>query len=153
MGHYYFDSSALVKRYVNEAGTAWMNDLCAVAAGHTLYTVRISGAEIAAAFFLRARTGTLVIADAQAALRQFKAAFHSRYQVVEVTKAVVNKAMMLVEVHDLRGYDAVQLAAALELQAARHALSLSEITFVCADDKLNSAAGSEGLSVENPNDH
>jgi hypothetical protein len=61
--------------------------------------------------------------------------------------------MMLVEVHDLRGYDALQLAAALELQAARHALSLSAVTFVCADNKLNSAAGLEGLSVENPNDH
>ena len=49
MGHYYFDSSALVKRYVAEAGTNWMNRLCAAGAGHTLYTVRISGAEIIAA--------------------------------------------------------------------------------------------------------
>ncbi len=36
MGHYYFDSSALVKRYVAETGTDWMNWLCAVSAGHIM---------------------------------------------------------------------------------------------------------------------
>ena len=54
MGHYYFDSSALVKRYVAEVGTEQVIDLCAADAGHTLYTVRISGAEIVAALFRRA---------------------------------------------------------------------------------------------------
>jgi len=42
VGHYYLDSSALVKRYVAETGTDWVIDLCAPVAGHTLYTVRIS---------------------------------------------------------------------------------------------------------------
>jgi predicted nucleic acid-binding protein len=46
VGHYYLDSSALVKRYVAETGTGWVIDLCASDAGHTVYTVRISGAEI-----------------------------------------------------------------------------------------------------------
>jgi hypothetical protein len=45
----------------------------------------------------------------------------------------------------------LQLAAALELQTVRVANSLSPITFVCADDKLNAAAAAEGVSVENPN--
>jgi predicted nucleic acid-binding protein len=153
MGHYYFDSSALVKRYVAETGTNWMNRLCATAAGHILYTVRISGAEIIAALFLRTRTGALVVSDAQAAVKQFKADFRNQYQIVEVTERLVDLAMTLPEKHHLRGYDAVQLAAALELQTARAALSLSTITFVCADDKLNKAAAAEGLPVENPNDH
>ncbi len=153
MDHYYFDSSALVKRYVAEIGTDWMNRLCAVAAGHTLYTVRISGAEIIAALFLRTRTGTLAVSDAQAAAAQFKADFRKRYQIVEVTERLVDLAMTLAENYGLRGYDAIQLAAALELQTARTALSLSAITFVCADDKLNKAAAAEGLPAENPNDH
>ena len=65
MGHYYLDSSALVKRYVAETGTGWINHLCAIDAGHVLYTVRISGAEIVAALFLRARMQTLAVSDAQ----------------------------------------------------------------------------------------
>ena len=151
MPHYYLDSSALVKRYVAEAGTPWGIDLCAADAGHDLYTVRISGAEIVAALFLRARTGTLELTDAQAAATQFQSDFRRRYQVVEVTEQLVDLAMTLAERHGLRGYDSVQLAAALVMRAAREALALSAITFVCADDRLNAAAMAEGLSVENPN--
>jgi predicted nucleic acid-binding protein len=151
--HYYLDSSALVKRYVAEVGTPWVIDLCTADVGHTIYTVRISGAEIVAALFLRARTGTLALTDAQAAATQFQTDFHSRYQVVEVTEQVVDLAMTLAGRHGLRGYDSVQLAAAFVLQTARDALSLSGVTFVCADDRLNAAAMSEGLSVENPNTH
>ncbi|MDY7080449.1 MAG: type II toxin-antitoxin system VapC family toxin [Chloroflexota bacterium] len=125
--------------------------MCATVAGHTLYTVRISGAEIVAALFRRARTGTLAVPDAQAAATQFKTDFRNRYQIVEATERLVDLAMTLAEKHGLRGYDSVQLAAALELQTMRETLSLPAITFVCVDDELNAAAVAEGLPVENPN--
>ncbi len=153
MAHYYFDSSALVKRYAAEAGTAWVDSVCAGSSGHAIYTVRISGAEIVSALFRRAQAGSLALSDAQAAAAWFKADFAGRYQIVEVTERLVDTAMALVERHGLRGYDAVQLAATLELQGIRASLSLPTITFVCADDKLNLAASAEGLSVENPNAH
>jgi predicted nucleic acid-binding protein len=153
MEHYYFDSSALVKRYVVETGTDWINNLCATDSSHTLYIVRISGAEIIAALFRQVRTDTLAPSDAQAAATQFKIDFRNRYQIVEVTEQLVDSAMTLAEKHGLRGYDSIQLAAALELQTVRVSLSLSSITFVCADDQLNLAATAEGLLVENPNTH
>ncbi len=153
MGHYYLDSSALVKRYVAETGTDWVTQLCVPDAGHTLYTVRISGAEIVAALFLRARAGGAVVSDAQAAVTRLKTHLHSRYQVVEVTEHLVDRAMALAERRGLRGYDAVQLAAALELQSVRDSVALEPIVFVCADDRLNAAAIAEGLIVENPNAH
>lgn len=105
MSHYYCDSSALVKRYVIETGTAWVCSLCALSSGHTLYTVRISGAEIVAALCLRARTATLAPVDARAATIQFRADFRNRYQIVEVTEHLIDSAMNLVERHSLRGYD------------------------------------------------
>ena len=153
MIHYYFDSSALIKRYVAEEGTTWVNSLHSSEAGHTLYLVRISGAEFIAALFRRVRTGDIVEADARAVATQFKIDFRNRYQVVEITEQLINSAMTLAEEHGLRGYDSVQLAAAVELQSVRTALSLSKITFVCADDQLNAAAAAEGLLVENPNNH
>jgi len=153
MGHYYFDSSALVKRYMAETGTDWIQGLCAAEAGHFLYTVRISGAEIIAALSLRTRTGALIPADAKAASMQFRADFSKRYQIIEVTENLVDLAMTLAEKHGLRGYDAIQLAAALQLRNVRSYLSLSPISFVSADDKLNGAAAAEGLPVDNPNDH
>ena len=153
MTHVYFDSSALVKRYVAEVGTSWIMGLCAPDTGNALYTVRISAAEIVAALFRRAAMGSLTPSDAQIAVAQFKADLAQHYQIVEVNESLVSRAMTLAERHTLRGYDAVQLAAALELQAVRTALSLPAITFVCADNQLNNAAGAEGLTTDNPNEH
>ena len=73
------------------------------------------------------------------------------YQIVEVTDALVNTAMTLAERHSLRGYDAVQLAAALELQTALTASGLPALTLVSADAELNTAATAEGLTIEDPN--
>lgn len=151
MAHYYLDSSALVKRYVAETGTAWITGLCAAKSNHDLYTVRLSGAEIVAALARRAKGGSLALPDAQAAIACFKSDLRSRYQVLEVTDGLVDSAMMLAEKHGLRGYDSVQLAAALTLHHVRESLALPPITFVCADDQLNAAAVSEGLLADNPN--
>ena len=61
--------------------------------------------------------------------------------------------MRLATKHSLRGYDAVQLAAALEANDERIANGLPTLTFVSADTELNTAAQAEGLPVENPNNH
>jgi predicted nucleic acid-binding protein len=150
---YYVDSSGLVKRYVNEIGTPCVTSLCAAKAGYTIYTVRITAAEIVAALFRRVRIGTLDLARAQAAATQFRQDVQTRYQIVEVTEPLVDHAMTLAETQQLRGYDAVQLAAALAVQNVRSTLSLAPLTFVSADDQLNAAALAEGLPVENPNQH
>ena len=72
---------------------------------------------------------------------------------IEVTESVGDTAMRLAESYALRGYDAVQLAAALELQAVRASFGLPAIIFVSADHRLNATASTEGLPVENPNDY
>ena len=151
MAHYYLDSSALVKRYVAERGTRWVDRLCEARTGHVIYTVRVSGAEIVAALFRRTRGGSLPRATAQAEAAQFKIDLVDDYQIVEVTESVINTAMRLAEQHGLRGYDAVQLAAALSVQAARGISGLSPLIFVSADSDLNVAAAAEGLPVEDPN--
>jgi hypothetical protein len=61
--------------------------------------------------------------------------------------------MVLAERHGLRGYDSVHLAAALTLHERRQANGLAPLTFVSADNAQRTAAASEGLAVENPNDH
>jgi len=53
----------------------------------------------------------------------------------------------------LRGYDAVQLAAALEINRRRTALGLSLSALISADQALNEAGLAEGLSVDDPNLH
>jgi len=81
----------------------------------------------------------------------FRTDWQEQYQIVEVSAGVADRAMALAEQHGLRGYDAVHLAAALELQAVRQSMELSPLTFVSADDGQLRAAIAEGLLVENPN--
>ena len=69
-----------------------------------------------------------------------------------MTPALVTHAMMLAETYALRGYDAVQLAAALAVDIRYRASGLL-LTLVSADAELNVAAATEGLAVEDPNSH
>jgi uncharacterized protein len=61
---------------------------------------------------------------------------------------VLQSAALLADLHSLRGYDAVQLASALEVR-----LQVPLLILVSADGDLNTAATAEGLPVENPNTH
>ncbi len=74
------------------------------------------------------------------------------YRIVEMTAALLSDAMRVAETRAVRGYDAVQLAAALRLNTECVALGLSS-TLVSADGDLNAAAVAEGLTVEDPNTH
>ena len=153
MGTYYFDSSGLAKRYVKETGSAWVESVTDLAAGNEIITSLATGAEVAAAICKRARTGTLLPADASTALTTFKAEFKSHYFTVNLSNLIIDRAMSLAEKHGLRGYDSIQLSTAVGLHEKRHLTGASQLTFISADDKLNAAAQAEGLLVENPNNH
>ena len=63
------------------------------------------------------------------------------------------RAADLARKHGLRGYDAVQLAAALEVNGRFQSASAGGITLVSADKELNAAATAEGIAVVDPNSH
>jgi len=149
---HYFDSSSLVKRYVSETGSAWVLSLVGPSSGHQNYVARISGAEVVAAVAGRERSGSLSTAGAAAVLTAFRHDFRNEYRIVEITPALIDAAMALAELHAIRGYDAVQLAAAVEVRAASLAVGTT-MTLVSADMALNTAAVAEGVSVEDPNSH
>ena len=150
---YLLDSSALVKRYVPETGSLWVQGITDPAATNMLYVARISGAEVVSAVTRRQRRGQITAPDAAVALDAFHRDFPAGYLILEITADSVALAMNMAERHGLRGYDAVQLAAALELRDQCRLLGLLEPTLVAADTELNLAAAAEGLMVDNPNDH
>jgi len=61
---YYLDTSALVKRYAREQGSAWVRMLLDPSARHALYTIRLTGPELVAALARKARTGEMTTANA-----------------------------------------------------------------------------------------
>jgi predicted nucleic acid-binding protein len=150
---YFFDSSALVKRYVQETGTVWIVAVANPRAGHTIYLARITAVEVIAAMARRRRDGSLPEADAAAAASDFRYDLSNQYRLVDITPTLVDHAMRAAEAHPLCGYDAVQLAAALGVQSERRTLGLPSLIFVSADRGLNGAASAEGLTVDDANAH
>jgi hypothetical protein len=61
--------------------------------------------------------------------------------------------MLLARRHGLRAYDAVQLAATLQVNSMYQMTGTGPVTLVSADQELNTAATAEGLLVEDPNRH
>ncbi|MEH2409245.1 type II toxin-antitoxin system VapC family toxin [Nostoc sp.] len=153
MAAYYLDSSALVKRYVSEIGSAWVLSLFDPLLKNDLLIAAITSVEIVAAITRRSRGGSIIATDAIAVCNQFKSDLRSEYQVVETTQSIINSAMVLAEAYGLRGDDAVQLGAGRAVNALCVANSLPLVKFVSADSELNAAAISEGLLVENPNNY
>jgi uncharacterized protein len=161
---YFFDSSGLVKRYVAEIGTAWVQGLTDPSAGHGIYIAQITGVEVIAAINKQAFKATPSISkpDAAKAIAEFRLDYANQYNVIEITDQVIAAAMTLAETHVLRGYDAVQLAAAVainnQLLAANAALGTAApvgpvLTLICSDIDLNTAAAAEGLTVDDPLSH
>lgn len=158
MAVYFFDSSALVKRYVAEVGSGWVVTITDPTAGNRIYVANIAGVEVPAAFRKKVRTGEITQAQAVTAITDFENDYTSQYNPIQVTDAVILSAAALTGRYPLRAYDAVQLASALEVNGQIQALGAAAagrltLTFVSADNNLNNAATGEGLAVENPENH
>jgi predicted nucleic acid-binding protein len=151
---YCFDSSALVKRYAPEPGSAWVKGICAPASEHTVCLGQVGIVEIAAALSRKVRTSELSPDDYEAALGLFLTDVRDEeYVMAPLSDHVVRLAVELTRRHPLRGYDAVHLATAMTLNAALLAADLPPLVFVAADARLCEAARGEGLATENPNEH
>jgi uncharacterized protein len=146
---YFVDSSALVKRYVQERGTAWVRSLTHRRTGNQILLASITVVEVTAAVARRRAGKTITPAQASSFLSQFRKHVTGRYTILEITPGVLADAATLANRHVLRAYDAVQLGAALELNR----ISQGGIVLASADHELNAAATAEGLAVEDPNSH
>ena len=134
----YLDASALVKRYIAETGSEQITTL--IAKSELVGMAIISRAEIAATFAKVARMRLIERHAALASLQDFRNDWQYWIR-IQLTESLVARADMLAWEYDLRGYDAVHLAAALVWQEA-----LGEsVTFATFDAALWRAAEQEGL--------
>lgn len=134
----YLDTSALVKLYVDEAGSPIVRH--AVDQAELIATAAIAYVEARAALVRRRHEGGLSAGDYRRIVRGLDADW-PRYLIVEVTDSLIRESARLAEVHRLRAYDAVHLAAA----AAVHGQLAEPIIFASWDFDLEKAARGEGL--------
>jgi predicted nucleic acid-binding protein len=150
---YFVDSSALVKRYVQETGTSWVRRLTRRRPSTIIYVAHITAVEVTSAVARRRKGRTLIAAQASSILRRFHQHLAGRYTVIEMTPALFTEAMRLANTHALRAYDAVQLSAALEINQKERDAGFAPVALISADQALNDAATAEGLAVDDPRLH
>ena len=152
MDNYFFDTSALVKRYNAESGTNWVLQIYRSSSNNIIHISQITLVEAMATFARRSKI------KAQSSrypkiVGRFERDVSNRFSVFKINDAIISQAMKLAAKYALRGYDAVQLASALYAEDSLSKLNLSPLIFVSADNELNTAAKAEGLNVENPNNY
>ncbi len=153
MAAYFFDSSALAKRFIRETGTAFVLSRLRPSAHHAIYAARLTEVEVCAALARRHKGLKLAADQFHKSVKRLRRDFTERLAVTATLESIVIEALRLAESYALRGYDALQLASALEANRRRVSHHLSPLTLVSSDEDLNEAAQAEGLTVEDPNTH
>ncbi|MBZ5591643.1 MAG: type II toxin-antitoxin system VapC family toxin [Acidobacteriia bacterium] len=150
MASFFFDSSALVKLYHVEAGSAVVDSLLRGADSRIVIS-RLTVVELVSAFAVKQRTQMLTAKDAEAGrLRFLYDVANGRLTVITVREPHYLTAQRLIigygGTKGVRALDAIQLGVALDVK------NLGVSVFVAADRTLMEIARSEGLSVLNPED-
>lgn len=147
---WYCDSSALVKRYVQETGSRWFRQQLA---RHRLLVGTLALVEVPAALARRERQGTISRFEVIRGRHEFGQHLgKGQYTVWPVVLSIVQQAAQLTYRHPLAAYDAVHLATSLDYLKIT-GINPTQFYFITADDQLQRAAQSEGLQTDNPNDH
>ncbi len=136
----YFDASALVKRYVDEAGR---REVLQLLRRHDIVTSAILPVEVRSALRRRASEGTLDAARVLEILRRV-GTDRAYWTLVGVGSEVLTAAEALVATHPLRTLDAIHVASA---QLFRSRLATPEFIFVSADGRQTAAAAAIGLTA------
>jgi len=132
----FLDSSALAKRYVEEPGSARLEEILAFASSLAISILAVT--EVISALCRRHRESKL-------SHRQYSQAKHMLFEdiadssVVNLTEPVVLRAIQLLQRWPLRSSDSLQVASAAEWSAD---------LFVSADERQCRAARAYGLKVE-----
>jgi predicted nucleic acid-binding protein len=147
---HFLDTSALVKCYRAEAGSPWMNALLLREA--RLYISPNTEAELLATLARERRQHAHRFhATFDAVIQRARRELAETFRIMQPSRRLFELAADVALSGDMRGCDAVQLAAALRLNEALEARGSDEsVVFVAADDTLLLAASGRGLAIENP---
>jgi predicted nucleic acid-binding protein len=134
------DTSALIKRYLAEAGTSEVLELLSRAS--LSGTAAITRAETAGVFSRALSRGLLTQEQLERKIGEFRNDWPG-YLRFRISERVIRDADYLAIQYSLRGYDAVHLASAL---VWKERIS-DPITFATFDDTLWRTAGKEGFGI------
>lgn len=148
MASYYFDTSALLKFYIQEEGSEVVADLMENIGSDGISILDITLLELRSAVRRRERQEDMSEREANRTIDKIRQDETSVYLVQSLDSSVTEEAIRVLDTHPLKTLDALQLAGCLVIGRR-----MSEpLTFVCADTRLNDAVRLEGLVTLNPLD-
>ena len=153
MNIYFFDTSALVKRYVDENGSNWVKDTTSEEKNNPIILSHITWVEVLSAFTRLNREKKLSESDMDESIEIFQYDWNFQYNSIEVDDYIIQSSGDLVRKYPLRAYDSIQLASALKLNSIFLITTPSAYQFVSADKRLINVAQNEGLETINPNEY
>lgn len=149
---YYLDASAIVKRYLREPGSEWIESLVEQVERYRFLSAAIVSVEVLAAIARAARQKRVGPKQAQQAIARFSLDAQTYWRTWAVTNDVLQRASVLAFRYPLRAYDAVHLATALVWADDLAGGGVAGPALISADRDLLAAAQAEGLQIDNPND-
>jgi hypothetical protein len=139
---YSVDTSALVKRYHPERGTAHLDAILAQPDA-TFIIASITIAELTSALARRREERELSEEGLRRALSKLSEDLITEFWILDIERHHIHQAQELILRYGLRTLDSLQLSLLLVSKA------VSPI-FLCSDRHLLAAARAEGISVEDP---
>jgi predicted nucleic acid-binding protein len=145
---HYLDASAWVKRYYQERGTAWVQDL--FVQNSTMVCASLGLIEVMATLARKGKAQEINSSVLNQKVQELEEDWQ-RFIQVQLTTEAVDIAKELARDLALRGADAVHLASGSLLQR-RFAEEDDRLILVTSDHELKEAAQSSGLAVMDPDE-
>lgn len=139
---YFFDTSALVKRYHIEAGSEKVNELFDNPEG-IFVIASIAVTEFVSALARKLYEGVISEDDFRACLSEFAKDIISLFWIIDLERSHIIKSISLIIKHNLRTLDSLQFAVFLDIS------SLNPV-MVTSDEALHNATIKENFSVIKP---
>lgn len=141
---FYFDTSALAKRYLFESGTDSVNTIFSQE-GVVRYISHVSKIELYHGIFRKMRAGELPRLMLKKILKQFQRDL-KEFHIMPLNDQVIKISQKIVSRHLLKTLDAIHVATAMIIKKTGSV----PVHFVSSDAQQNTIALKHGLRVINP---
>ncbi len=152
MYHFYFDASALVKRYTRESGSDKMLFLFRNVPLERLLCLTIGAIEVFWICIRKKNDGRITIGEFTQAIGHLEYEIInnlSSFRKISVPDSLVWDSIRLIETHSLNSVDAMVLRSALDIATELRSVG-DRLVLVASDRRLLRAAYAEGLQIFNP---
>ncbi|MCR4403831.1 MAG: type II toxin-antitoxin system VapC family toxin [Candidatus Acetothermia bacterium] len=147
---FFWDASALVKRYAPESGTQLVNLLFSRVKLERMISLSLAVSEVLSVFVRKRNDGLITDAIFSQALAELRAeVLDSPFRLAPLEDRLVFASHPLIVQHSLNATDGLVLRAALELRTALRRAG-DDLVLIASDQRLLRAADAEGLRAFNP---